>query len=75
MSSKKDAEQLVRDLRRYFSEAGLDYTLVTRKGKWHVLNADGKSLASFASTPSNNRFRRNEVTWLRQRGIVPDDWR
>lgn len=73
--SKKDADRLARDLRRYFADASLDYTVELRGGKWHVTSPAGKSLASFASTPSNNRFRQNEVAYLRQRGIIPRDWR
>jgi hypothetical protein len=73
--SKKDADQLVKDLRGYFREAGLDLTIEKRGGHWHVVNPDGKSIGRFASTPSIDRFRRNTITDLRQRGILPRDWR
>ena len=73
--SSKDARQLVRDLRDYFNTAGLDYRVIERGNHWHVVNPSGNSLASFGSTPSDNKFRRNTITQLRRRGIVPLDWR
>lgn len=73
--SKKDASQLVRDLRRYFAEVKAPYTLEVRGGHWHVVNQAGRSVASFGSTPSDNAFRRNTVAYLRQRGVIPRDWR
>jgi hypothetical protein len=73
--SKKDANQLVKDLRRYFKAEGLDYTLEIRGGHWHVVNAAGKSLVRFASTPSEHRFRQNETAALRRAGIVSGDFR
>lgn len=73
--SKKDADQLVKDLRRYFKTEGLDYTIEKRGGHWHVLSENGKSVASFGGTPGNDRFRRNTIATLRQRGILPPDWR
>lgn len=73
--SSKDARQLVRDVRDYFAVAGLDYRVIERGNHWHVVNANGNSLASFGGTPSDSRFRRNAVTQLRRRGIVPSDWR
>lgn len=73
--SKKDANQLVNDLRKYFAENDPSYTLVKRGGHWHVLNAAGHSRAAFGTTPSDSRFRHNAIARLRQRGIVPHDWR
>lgn len=73
--SKKDADQLRKDLIRFFAETGAPFSLERRGGHWHVVNAAGKSLARFASTPSEHRFRRNTITDLRQRGILPRDWR
>jgi hypothetical protein len=75
MTSKKEAEQLVRDLRRYFKSAGSPLTIEARGGHWHVVNENGKSLARFATTPSDHRFRQNTIGDLRRRGIVPPDFR
>jgi hypothetical protein len=73
--SSKDARQLVRDLRDYFAAHGLDYDVIQRANHWHVVTANGNSVASFGSTPSDVRFRRNAVTQLRRRGIIGDDFR
>jgi len=73
--SKKDADQLVKDLRAYFKAEDLDYTVEKRGGHWHVLTAEGKSVANFGSTPGDSRFRQNAITQLRRRGIVPPGWR
>jgi hypothetical protein len=73
--SRKDADELVSDLRKHFAETGKTHTFEKRRGHWHILNENGKTLASFGSTPSDNRFRKNAVATLRQRGIIPHDWR
>jgi hypothetical protein len=73
--SKKDADQLVRDLTRYFTETSSRFSIVKRGSHWHVVTESGASVASFGSTPSDSRFRRNTVTQLRRRGIVPPEWR
>lgn len=73
--SKRDASELVRDLRRYFAETGRAFTVELRGGHWHVFRANGSSAGSFGSTPSDQRFRRNTVTQLRRRGVVGDDFR
>lgn len=73
--SRKDADQLVKDLKRFFAETDAPYSVITRGGHWHVVNANGASLCNFAGTPSDNRFRLNAITQLRRRGIVPLDWR
>lgn len=73
--SKRDADQLVNQLRRHFRDSGSTLTIEKRGGHWHVVNAAGKSIARFASTPSDVKFRRNTVADLRRLGIVPADWR
>ena len=73
--SKKDADQLVRDLRRFFAETGSRYSVERRGGHWHVVTPSGASVASFGGTPSDQRFRRNTVAQLRQRGIVDRNFR
>lgn len=74
--SKKDADQLVADLRRYFNTTRSDLTIEKRNDNhWHIVRPNGQSLIGFASTPSDHRFRPNAVKRLRQRGIVPRDWR
>lgn len=73
--SKKDADQLVQDLRSHFRDTGSDLAVEKRGGHWHVVNAAGKSITAFASTPSDHRFRPNAIAMLRQRGIVPPGWR
>jgi hypothetical protein len=74
--SKKDADQLVKDLRTLFAASGSDLTIEKRKdGHWHVVKPNGQSLIAFAGTPSDHRFRPNVIYRLRQRGIVPKDWR
>jgi hypothetical protein len=73
--SKKDADQLVRDLRRYFRRAGSSYRLEVRGGHWHVVDGHGHSVYPFAGTPSDRRFRQNTVSDLRRLGVVPREWR
>lgn len=74
--SRKDADQLKRDLEAHFKATGSDLTIEKRNdGHWHVTRPNGQSLIAFASTPSNNRFRPNTVKRLRQRGLIPRDWR
>lgn len=73
--SKRDADQLVRDLRRYFADTDRDFTIERRGGHWHVLRPNGTRAYSFGSTPSDQRFRRNTVGALRRLGIVGDDFR
>lgn len=73
--SKRDADQLVNDLRNYFRSAQSDLTIEKRGGHWHVVRPNGQSLIGFESTPSDHRFRANAITRLRRRGIIPTDWR
>jgi hypothetical protein len=73
--SRKDANELVKDLREHFKQDRSGTTLELRGGHWHVVNPAGKSLAAFGSTPSDSRFRRNTISRLRNRGIVPRDFR
>jgi hypothetical protein len=73
--SKRDADQLVTELRKHFKQSGSPYTVELRSGHWHVLTESGASLASFGTTPSDSRFRRNTVSQLRRRGIVSRDFR
>lgn len=72
--SRKDANQLVQDLRAYFAETKRDFTVELRGGHWHVLRANGSSAGSFGQSPSDHRFRRNTVSQLRRRGVVGDDF-
>jgi hypothetical protein len=73
--SRRDADQLVADLRRYFHSIGSDLTIEKRGGHWHVVRPNGQSLIGFESTPSDHRFRPNAITRLRRKGIIPPDWR
>lgn len=73
--SRKDADQLVSDLRRFFAATGSRFSVERRGGHWHVVNENGSSVAAFGSTPSDHRFRANTITQLRRRGVVPPDWR
>lgn len=73
--SKRDADQLVTALRRYFRDNVLPYDVAMRGGHWHVLTERGASVASFGATPSDVKFRRNTVAQLRRRGIVSPDFR
>ncbi len=75
--SKRDADQLVKDLRRYFAAHGLDYTVdKAQGGHWFVFNPEGKRIsAGIESTPSDRRFRANAIARLRRRGIVGGDFR
>ena len=73
--SRKDANQLVRDLNRYFADNDLSYEVILRGGHWHVVTEKGASLANFGTTPSDVRFRQNAITQLRRRGIVGEDFR
>lgn len=73
--SKRDADQLVKELKRHFAATGSSYRIEKRGGHWHVVTEAGKSIARFGSTPSEHRFRLNTVTDLRRRGILPPGWR
>lgn len=73
--SRRDADQLVNDLRRHFARTGAPYQVALRGGHWHVLTERGASLASFGQSPSDHRFRRNAIAQLRRRGIVTPDFR
>jgi hypothetical protein len=73
--SKKDADLLVRDLNRYFTDTGSRYRVVMRGSHWHVVTPSGASVGSFAGTPSDSHFRGNAISQLRRRGIIPRDWR
>lgn len=73
--SKKDADRLRKDLERHFAATGSGYTVEKRGGHWHVVNARGKSIVRFGSTPSDTRFRQNTTANLRRQGVVPEDFR
>lgn len=73
--SRREASQLADRLQRYLRESGSEFTVGMRGGHWHVFTADGHSIASFPGSPRSHRFRANTIARLRQRGIVPRDWR
>lgn len=73
--SRRDADQLVRALRRHWRATNRDYSFDQRRGHWHVLNADGQSIYSFGGTPSDGRFRLNTIRDLRRLDVVDTDFR
>lgn len=73
--SRRDAMELVRDLRQHWRDTGRDFTVELRAGHWQILRANGTRAYRFGSTPSDQRFRRNTVSDLRRLGIVAHDFR
>lgn len=73
---KKEADRLVRDLRKFFRWTDSRYSVEkVSGGHWAILAPSGGRVMTFPSTPSDVRFRHNAVARLRQKGVVPREFR